>query len=101
MTEMRLVRKIDEIGRIVLPREMREYLGFTKRSYARVQLCDNHITLTKAEQTDAILEIESIRKIDELGRVLLPKDMRDKLSWQVKEPIKIQVTENALILEKV
>lgn len=100
MVEMKSVRKVDELGRIVLPRDMREYLNCTQKSYVRVQVHDNSIYLTKTEETDETSAAEPVRKIDELGRVLLPKEMRKKLAWEAKDYIKIQITENAIILEK-
>lgn len=37
-------------------------------------------------------------KIDELGRVLIPIEVRQVLGWEVKDDIKFEITENGLLL---
>lgn len=41
-----------------------------------------------------------IRKVDELGRVVIPKEIRNKLDIQEKDPIEIYVQEDCIILKK-
>lgn len=41
-----------------------------------------------------------IRKVDELGRVVIPIELRNKFGIQVKEPIEIFVDKNFIILQK-
>ena len=41
-----------------------------------------------------------IRKVDELGRVVLPKELRNKLDILEKDPIEIFVDGNSVILKK-
>ncbi|OVE34563.1 AbrB family transcriptional regulator [Priestia aryabhattai] len=40
------------------------------------------------------------RKIDELGRVVIPKELRKVLSIQEKDPVEIFVGDNQIILQK-
>lgn len=41
-----------------------------------------------------------IRKVDELGRIVLPKEMRDKLNILEKDSLEIYVQGEKIILEK-
>ena len=41
-----------------------------------------------------------VRKIDELGRVVLPVELRRSLDIQVKAPIEIFVDEDRIIMQK-
>lgn len=41
-----------------------------------------------------------VRKLDELGRVVIPKEIRNKLDIEEKDPIEIYVDGNAIILKK-
>ncbi|UOQ49686.1 AbrB/MazE/SpoVT family DNA-binding domain-containing protein [Gracilibacillus caseinilyticus] len=41
-----------------------------------------------------------VRKIDELGRVVLPKELRKSLNIQEKDPIEIFVDQERIILRK-
>ena len=46
------------------------------------------------------MEIKIIRKIDELGRIVIPKDIREMLSFQIRDNVEITVQSNAIILKK-
>ncbi len=41
-----------------------------------------------------------IRKLDELGRVVIPKEIRKKLDIEEKDPIEIYVDGNSIVLKK-
>lgn len=41
-----------------------------------------------------------VRKIDELGRVVILKELRKVLSIQEKDPVEIFVDDNQIILQK-
>lgn len=41
-----------------------------------------------------------VRKVDELGRVVLPIELRKTLHIDVKDPMEIFVDENSIILKK-
>ena len=41
-----------------------------------------------------------VRKIDELGRVVLPIELRRSLDIQIKDPLEIYVEEDNIILKK-
>ncbi len=41
-----------------------------------------------------------VRKLDELGRVVIPKEIRNKLDIEEKDPIEIFIDGNVVILKK-
>lgn len=42
----------------------------------------------------------SVRKVDELGRIVIPIDIRQNLDIKVKDPIEIFVDDDMIILRK-
>ena len=42
-----------------------------------------------------------IRRIDELGRIVIPKEIRKKLKIDIKDPMEIYVDGHAITLKKV
>lgn len=45
-------------------------------------------------------EIEIIRKVDDLGRIVIPREIRQKLKIKEGTPMKIYVTEDTIIIKK-
>ncbi len=41
-----------------------------------------------------------VRKIDEVGRIVLPKEMRDVLGIDYKDPMEIYADEDKIVLKK-
>ena len=41
-----------------------------------------------------------VRRVDELGRVVIPIELRNKFDIQVKDPIEIFVDGNSIVLKK-
>ena len=41
-----------------------------------------------------------VRKLDELGRVVIPKEIRNKLDIEEKDPIEIFADGNSIVLKK-
>ena len=41
-----------------------------------------------------------VRKIDELGRIVIPKEVRKKLEIDIKDSVEIYVEGNAILLKK-
>ncbi len=42
-----------------------------------------------------------VRKVDELGRIVIPKEIRKKLDIEIKDPIEIYVEGSSIVLKKV
>jgi len=41
-----------------------------------------------------------VRKIDELGRIVLPKELRDVLNIDIKDPLEIYTEDEFILLKK-
>ena len=75
-----VIRKLDELGRITLPIELRRSLDLDVKDGLEITVQDDCIILKKAEcadiftgSTDELLEFEG--KLDELGRITLPIEL--------------------------
>lgn len=93
------VRKVDELGRVVLPRELRDYLDLKSHDVVAVSEHDNAIILQKYFPAESE-HTENMRKIDELGRVHLPKEIRTRLFVEPRDSLTIRLGSDGLILEK-
>lgn len=87
-TNKGISRKVDELGRIVLPAEFRQQLGIKGDD-----------TLTMYVDTNRII-LEKGQKVDELGRIVIPAGTRKALGISEKEELEIQVVDNKIILNK-
>ena len=41
-----------------------------------------------------------VRKVDELGRVVIPKEMRDVLNINIKDPVEIFADDEGIVIKK-
>lgn len=41
-----------------------------------------------------------VRKVDELGRIVIPKELRRTLNIQIKDPVEIFMDEDKIVLKK-
>ncbi|RWZ59865.1 AbrB family transcriptional regulator [Halobacillus fulvus] len=39
-----------------------------------------------------------VRKLDELGRVVVPKEVRDSQGWEKRQPLEMYMSEDALVI---
>lgn len=46
-----IVRRVDELGRVVIPKEMRKSLGIGQKDELNISIENNAIVLTKVENT--------------------------------------------------
>ena len=46
------------------------------------------------------MSIEAIRKVDELGRIVIPIDLRRELGFKENDDVRILVEKDALIIKK-
>ena len=81
-------RKVDELGRIVIPIEIREQLGIKEND-----------SLTMYIDTKRII-LENGKTVDALGRIVIPKETRKVLGIEEREELEIEVIDNKIILNK-
>lgn len=73
-----VIRKLDSIGRITLVKEYLEFLNIQNKDKVCIYDKDNKIIIAK-DQNLNLGEISDIRKVDNVGRVVVPKEIREKL----------------------
>ena len=45
-------------------------------------------------------QIKQVRRLDELGRIALPAEVREGFSWQMGDKLEIEVTKDGVFLRK-
>lgn len=95
----RVIKKVDELGRIQIPLEIREKVNFLEKDKIDVYIKNNMIILEKNHDENEIKGI--IRRVDELGRIVLPIEVREKLNIEENNELEICLEGNTIILKKV
>ena len=90
------LRRVDELGRIVLPIEYRK--GKVKEGKTKITVYQwgAYVVVELLED-----QAKSKKKIDELGRAVINKEIRDNLEWISGDYIEIWNIKNYYILKKV
>lgn len=95
-----IVRKVDHFGRIVIPKELRKALSIVELiDSLEIFYEDSSIVLRKISEeiNTAILS----RKVDRLGRIVLPIEIRRNLDIvEEKDALEIFVEDDKLYLRK-
>ena len=84
----KITRKVDELGRYVIPYTVREQLGIEEKNNLTMVIDSDRILLKKGIQVDA------------LGRIVIPHTVRQQLGIKEKQDLSIEVVENTIILTK-
>lgn len=88
--------KVDEIGRIQIPFEIREKVNFIEKDKIYVYIKNNMIVLEKYQDKNQINGI--VRRMDELGKVVLPIEIRKQLKIEENDELEIGIEDNTIIL---
>jgi len=87
-------RKIDELGRLVLPIDHRNHYGITAGDPLLITETGDGILIRKAtDYTD------EVKIVDELGRVVIPKRIRESFNLEAKSVLAILATEDGILLK--
>lgn len=89
-----IVRKIDSLGRFVLPIEIRRAQGIADGDLIEISRHKDTVILRKQKSNGLA------RKMDHLGRVVIPKELRRLLELSESAPVEVFVTEDKIILKK-
>ncbi len=66
-------RDIDDVGRFVLPIDIRKFYGFYEGASVKVISNSSDIIISKTNTNE-----KHTRKVDRLGRIVIPKKIRTK-----------------------
>lgn len=80
-----IVRKLDSLGRVVIPKELRDVLGIEEHAVVECHIEDGDMVLSRDLHRDVV----TVRKFDDLGRVVIPKEMRQVLCIGPKSSVEI------------
>lgn len=84
----KLTRKVDELGRYVIPYEIRQQLGIEEKNNLTMIIDSDRLILQKGLEVDG------------LGRITIPLRIRQALGIKEKQDLSIEVVENQIILTK-
>ena len=93
-----MTRKIDELGRVVLPRELRRSFDINEKDPVEIYVVDEKIMIKKYTAGEPVLGI--VRKVDELGRVVLPMEVRKKFDILADDMFEVDIGSNGGIVLK-
>lgn len=88
---------IDMIGRVKITLDVLEQLGLNSKDGLTLITKDGKIFLNKADDEDA----EKLRRIDELGRIVIPLELREVLKFEENDELQIEVLDKTLVLSKI
>lgn len=91
-----IVRKIDELGRVVIPNDYR-INKYQEGSKVYLQVLDNYIILTDKNEFETGIE----KRFDELGRILIAKEIRDNLDIKYADSLMIWSFDGGIVIKKI
>lgn len=94
-----IIRKIDELGRFVIPAILRGEFNIKSGDNIKMYLLDDFIIMKKfinKSKQDRKISM----KVDELGRVVIPIEIRERLGLAMATPMEIYVEKENIILKK-
>ena len=98
-----IVRHVDNLDRIVIPKELCNTLGIEPKGALEIFVENTHIILQKYVPTsDKKIKGNTgiVRRVDTVGRIVIPKEICKKLGIEAKDSLEIFVEDNRLILGK-
>ena len=94
LTNDGITRKLDELGRIVIPKEIRDNTFLEEDIFFYEYL--DYIVVTNDNKDNKGIK----RKIDELGRAVIPIEMREDLGMKEKDKVEIWSYKKYVIIKK-
>lgn len=91
-----IIRKLDELGRIVIPIEYRHNKIVDGKTKVKIDNIEDFVVVEVLEDNIKTFT----RRFDDLGRIVVPAEIRDRLNWQKKDEIEIWEYGKYLILQK-
>ena len=95
-----IVRKVDQLGRIVIPKELRRAMKIIEiEDLLEIYVEDGTIVLKKIVTDSETAGVA--RKVDQLGRIVLPIELRRKLDIvEERDALEIFIDEESIFLKK-
>jgi transcriptional pleiotropic regulator of transition state genes len=90
-----IVRKIDELGRITIPIEIRRTADVMNREKLNLSIINGVMRFSKANG-----EVAHSRGLDDLGRYTIPKELRKSHKWNIGQEMEIYVDDSEICIRK-
>ena len=91
---------INEIGMITIPSTIRRKLDVKYKDKMEISIVDKNIIFKKITSEDKSNDKNCIRVIDEFGRIIVPKEMRNSLNIKNDDKINCSVDDDLIILKR-
>ena len=91
---------INEIGMITIPSTIRRKLDVKYKDKMEISLVGKNIMFKKITNVKKISDKNCIRVIDELGRIIVPKEIRNSLNIKNNDMINYSVDNDFIILKR-
>ncbi len=98
-----IVRHVDNLDRIVIPKELCKTLGIEPKGALEIFVDGNNIILEKHEIKNSAKPSKNtgiVRHVDNLDRIVIPKELCKKLGIEPKDALEIFVEDTKIILGK-
>ncbi len=95
-----IIRRIDDLGRLVFPIEIRRILGIEEGDKIEIYVTDNEIVCKKYIPDMGQLATSVVRPVDALGRTVIPMEIRKMLSLPGKAAMQIFVDGDSIVLKE-
>ena len=89
-----IIRRLDELGRIVVPVEIRN--NYLKSKVIYLKRIGNYIILSQKNADNSCIK----REFDELGRIVINKEIRTDLELNPRDSVCIWVFKGCAIIKK-
>lgn len=94
-----IIRKLDELGRIVLPITLRETLQLKEGDLFEIYVVNDYLIMNKLDTKEKPKGM-IYRKLDELGRIVIPIEIRRKYDFLFNDNFEIYIEESSIALKK-
>lgn len=98
-----IVRHVDTLDRIVIPKELCNTLGIEAKGALEIFVDGSNIILEKHSDLSGRISKGNtgiIRNVDTVGRIVIPKEICNKLGIEPKDALEIFVDDTKIILGK-
>jgi transcriptional pleiotropic regulator of transition state genes len=95
-----IIRRIDDLGRLVFPIEIRRILAIEEGDQMEIYVTDNKIVCKKYVPSMGQATTSIVRPLDALGRTVIPMELRKMLSLPHKAAMQIFVEGDAIVLKE-
>lgn len=95
-----LARKVDRLGRIVIPKELRDNMQITHDDPLEIYVNDGDIVITKYHPDADSDGVAFLRNVDKLGRIVIPKELRDSMNIKYNDRLKIFIDVQSIVIKQ-